>query len=83
MEEVTFLESTISEYRSLLSSIDGRRSQAMNTDDIRKQLVSTHDWTDKGAEAIIQLGHDYGTFMLRNALALAVVMKNEDGELEF
>ena len=35
------------------------------------------------ARAIVSLANDYGAFMLRNALALAVVLDKEDGDLGF
>ena len=47
------------------------------------ELSSRHDWTHQGAQAIISLANDYGTFMLRNALALAIALEQEDGDLGF
>jgi hypothetical protein len=82
MVEVSLLESTISEYRSMLPR-SRRQAKGRNADTIRDRLMSAHDWTDRGAETIVQLAHNYGAFMLRNALALAVAMEKEDGDLEF
>ena len=83
MTEASLLESAISEYRSMLPSVGARRPDAWNADTIRRRLVSAHDWTDQGAEAVVQLARDYGAFVLRNALALAVAMEKEDGDLGF
>jgi hypothetical protein len=46
-------------------------------------LVWRHDWSDSGAAALVALARDYGTFMLRNALALAAALEIEDGALGF
>jgi hypothetical protein len=51
--------------------------------EIVRRLKEQHDWTDIAAEALIMLARQYGAFMLRNALALAIVMDTEDGELGF
>jgi hypothetical protein len=44
-------------------------------------LQADGNWTTAGAEALISLSRQYGTFMLRNALALACALNIEDGEL--
>ena len=46
---------------------------------IVQSLVEQADWTDDGARTILKLAQDYGTFVLRNALALAEAMDIEDG----
>ena len=72
MTEGQHLDICISEYNKL-----------KNTENTRAQLMADHDWTEDGAEAVLQLVNDYGSFMLRNALALAVVTEKEDGNLGF
>jgi len=47
--------------------------------DITEALVSDHDWTEEGATEVIRLATDKGSFLLRNALALAIALKIEDG----
>ena len=37
----------------------------------------------RSRRALVSLANDYGAFMLRNALALAVVLEKEDGEIGF
>jgi hypothetical protein len=44
------------------------------------KLVLDGDWTDMGAATIVSLAREYGTAILRNALALAYAMGIEDGE---
>jgi len=44
-------------------------------------LCINGDWTTQGAETLIQLVKNYGSFILKNAFALAVVTKTEDGQL--
>ena len=44
-------------------------------------LCVNGDWTREGAETLIQLVQNYGSFVLRNAFALAVATNIEDGEL--
>jgi len=41
------------------------------------------DWTSSGASELLALVENYGAFMLRNALALAVVLGKEDGSKGF
>jgi hypothetical protein len=83
MREHQLLQSAISEYESLLASMSDRIAQPVRSEDMIRELRRTHDWTDGGARAIVSLANDYGAFMLRNALALAVALGKEDGELGF
>lgn len=50
---------------------------------LQVELVRTAEWTDAAASHLIDLARNYGSFMLRNALALAVAAEIEDGELGF
>ena len=38
-----------------------------------------HVWSEAGAAAVVALAADYGSFMLRNALALALAMDAVNG----
>ena len=49
--------------------------------DILAKLQTDCEWTQEGAIHLIQLVNDYGSFMLRNALALAIAADIEDGKL--
>jgi hypothetical protein len=83
MSEIELLESAVSEYRSLLASaiVDG--TSRLDMDRLVQHLSRAHDWTEHGARVIVSLANEYGAFMLRNALALALALGKEDGDLGF
>jgi len=81
MKESYLLESTISEYEGLLPTNFKEGASPVNKDRLISALSREHDWTERGAAAIVSLANDYGTFVLRNALALAIVLDIEDGSL--
>jgi hypothetical protein len=83
MNETELLESAVSEYRGLLASGAGDGGGQVDAERLVRDLSHSHDWTEQGAEALVSLANDYGAFMLRNALALAVALNKEDGELGF
>ena len=72
------LESLISEYRNAIQ--EHYPATKENTCTIRT-LCEQHDWTPEGAGTILALANDYGAFVLRNALALAIALDKEDGDL--
>jgi hypothetical protein len=74
----------IDEYRSLLDNRSSLNNPARF--DERKSveaILRSADWTLSGASELLALAEDYGAFMLRNALALAVVLGREDGSRGF
>lgn len=73
----------LDEYRSLVESYEhpGTREEGFNWADIADSLHTELGWTPSGAEHIAVLARQYGSFVLRNALALALAMGIEDGEL--
>ena len=85
MSEGEHLESLISEYEELLR----QGTQSKNTvpgENVRSTVCAvgkSADWSRRGASEIARLANDYGAFMLRNALAVAIVLGMEDGELGF
>lgn len=83
MNETKFLESAVSEYRGLLASVGRDDAGRLDTDRLVRNLSSSHDWTEHGARTVVSLASQYGAFMLRNALALAVALDKEDGDLGF
>lgn len=73
------------EYRTLLkqpANIISRQSKFVNSE-INNLLVSKGEWSLDAAEHLLYLATAYGSFMLRNALALSLALQNEDGELGF
>ena len=83
MDDIELLESAVSEYRNLSDSEKLKTNGELDTDRIVSILSKNHDWTHQGAQAIVCLANEYGAFMLRNALALAIVLGKEDGRLGF
>ena len=83
MNETELLESTVSEYKNLFKPAKVKVNEKLDTERIVSKLSKEHDWTLQGANAIVCMAHEYGAFMLRNALALAIVLGKEDGNLEF
>jgi thymidylate synthase len=83
MNEIEILKSTIVEYKSLLSALPQNGEGHWNVADLTKGLSAWHDWTERGASELVDLARNYGSFMLRNAFALATAMKIEDGKLDF
>ncbi|MDR3553943.1 MAG: hypothetical protein P4L55_04235 [Syntrophobacteraceae bacterium] len=76
------MEYLITEYEGILQTSRpegaGREPEMMT---LVEPLCKLGDWTERGAAEIVRLVRDYGAFMLRNALALAVVLGKEDGDL--
>ena len=70
-----------------LSSIDTmsfkNNASELDHDALIAMLMKNHDWTEKGADVICTLATQYGSFMLRNALALSLALRIEDGDLDF
>ncbi len=77
--EGTLLESRIHEYENLLKEMTDQEDSIS----ITQALCRNADWTARGAQEILELVKNYGTFILRNALAVAVVLGVEDGNKGF
>ena len=81
MTEIELLNSTVREYRGLLASTEVEVTEKVDVNGLVEHLSRAHDWTQEGARVIVTLANEYGAFMLRNALALALALGKEDGEL--
>ncbi len=57
----------------------GKKNGDVSASPLQTSLVSQADWTPAAAAELEQLARQYGSFMLRNALALAVALNIEDG----
>lgn len=68
----------IDEYQNTLG---GMQLGNLDWDRVAETLAAEHEWTDDGALHLVQLVRDYGAFILSHAAALAVVLKQEDGEI--
>lgn len=81
--ESDLLGGTIEEYESLIVDVESGegRDMCVNWDVVEDALVREGGWTENGARCVAQLARNYGSFVLRNALALAVAASVEDGAL--
>jgi len=75
------MESVVGEYKAMLAGMDAYDGSSVAAKRITLALSEQHDWSHAAAAALVALARDYGTFMLRNALALAVALEIEDGAL--
>ena len=72
------IESLISEYQSTVE-----HCSTHDHNNLARALAQDHEWSDEGARAIIDLANNYGSFMLKNALALSIALEKEDGDLGY
>ena len=79
------IESLILEYRDTVAhcSAHYQAETLPDYESLALALAQDHDWSDEGARAMIDLANNYGSFMLKNALALAIALGKEDGELGY
>ena len=75
MENVGLL---VEEYRTDLEGIE-----IDNAESLARALQESGDWSSKASEHLVALARNYGTFMLRNALAVSIALEIEDGDLGF
>jgi hypothetical protein len=68
----------VEEYRVLLGDID-----ADSLDRLERILIREGEWGAEAAAELLQLAKAYGSFMLRNTLAISLALEIEDGELGF
>ena len=84
MSEGEYVDSLIVDYETLLTQKLLKNSRGeYNESEILKELVVSADWSLSAAREILRLVENYGAFMLRNALAIAVVLAKEDGSEGF
>ena len=75
MEDVSAL---VEEYRTLFEDSSGGLS-----DFLEDTMIRQAEWSPQAASHLLQLARVYGSFMLRNALAISLALEIEDGELGF
>ena len=84
MKEGKYVDSLVSEYATLLRQRLSKDAKITHDEaGIIRELTTSGDWTIAGAHELLQLAQNQGAFMLRNALAIAVVLGIEDGALGF
>jgi hypothetical protein len=84
MSEGEYVDSLIVDYETLLTQKLLKNSLGeYNASEILEELGVSADWSLSAAREILRLVENYGAFMLRNALAIAVVLAKEDGSEGF
>jgi hypothetical protein len=84
MREGEYVDALIEEYEGLLTQKSLRNSRGEYIEsEILKELSVSADWSRSAARELLRLSENYGAFMLRNALAVAVVLGKEDGSAGF
>ena len=76
---------TIQEYTAVFPKSKGKYAteQLIDWTRIEAKLQNEMEWTQEGAAHVVALARDYGAFVLRNALALALSLGIEDGEFGY
>jgi hypothetical protein len=69
-------ETLLAEYENIIADLGHNATD----DQLVTALTDRADWTGRGALEVLRLAREYGTSILRNALALAEAMRIEDGE---
>jgi hypothetical protein len=69
-------DTLVAEYETIIADLGAQATD----EQIMHTLVGQADWTERGAVAIVTLAREYGSAVLRNALALADAMGIDDGE---
>jgi len=72
------LSGLVDEYRALLRGLQPCRRES-----VEAVLTREADWTPEAAQHLVRLACDYGSFVLRNATAVSLVLEIEDGKLGF
>jgi hypothetical protein len=75
------LNLTIQEYADVFPL--PKAGQPIDWARVEAKLHNKMEWTQEGAAHITALARDSGAFVLRNALALALSLGIEDGELGY
>ena len=75
------LNLTTQEYADVFPLSKGE--QPIDWTRVEAKLQDEMEWTREGAAHVAALAREYGAFVLRNALALALSLGIEDGELGY
>ena len=79
--ESSDLSLLVKEYEVLAQEVENDVGRdEVDWSSIERLLINDSEWTHRGAAELIGLVRDYGSFILRNAAALALALEIEDGE---
>ncbi len=68
-----------SEYEAYVAKTTDENNE-IDWDKLVDLLCVDGDWTIQGAETLVTIVQNYGSFVLKNALALAIATNIEDGK---
>lgn len=74
------IENLLSEYETVIEEA-GPPGSSEFWERLEEKLVVNSEWSHPAANHLVTLARDYGSFVLRNAYALAIALDVEDGEL--
>lgn len=74
------IENLLAEYATIVAEA-GSPDADQFWERLKDMLVTTSEWSSPSAEHLLALTRDYGSFVLRNAYALALATDIEDGDL--
>jgi hypothetical protein len=79
------VEGLVEEYRGVLEQAATASAGGVEYDSDKKEklLIQEGERTPRAAEHLLKRSNDYGSFMLRNALALSLALKIEECDLGF
>jgi hypothetical protein len=69
---------TVQEYAAVFMPPKGE--QTIDWTQVEAELQNEMEWTQEGAAHVASLARNYGAFVLRNAMALAISLGIEDGD---
>jgi hypothetical protein len=69
-----------SEYRAYVAQATNKNNE-IDWNKLVNLPCTDGNWTKQGADTLVEIVQNYGSFILRNALALAVAANIEDGKL--
>ena len=73
----------VKEYQDIVNYASKSSDGTEKLEDIEKLLVSDAEWSANAAAHLLDLANSYGSFMLKNALALSLALGIKDGEIGF
>ena len=83
-KNISLLEMSVEEYQVIMANV--KPGKKYENEDywlrVKHRLQTEAGWTRVAAQHISNLAQNYGSFALRNALALAMVLDIEDGAFD-
>ena len=78
------LGNLVDEYREIVADVALSKTSDDECDWVKleNKLQVKAEWTKNGAQHLLSLVRNYGSFILQNALALAIAADIEDGALK-